>query len=316
MKKLPALTLVLFGLAPPIATAHPQPATSAALQNNGTDEAPAQETDDEAKAPKYLTAWPKPKKDEAKTLKTELARLRKAATPEMAAGGHAGIIALADVAGPALLKALGKEKSEDARERIAAALTEICGPLHTRLLAEAFDDRSEHVRLFALERAAAFPDPGIRKPAEAAFKAAEKRAGTKKEVKRELYYAALALTSSGSFDGLDELHKRALKHWGNSGHAIRAAVEALRGAEATKIIAKKLEDGDRKATVAALRLLAGCGDPESAKGIVAPFLDNTDNSIRVAAINALRGIVDGEKPLDKLPVFEAVERANKWKARL
>ncbi len=36
----------------------------------------------------------------------------------------------------------------------------------------------------------------------------------------------------------------------------------------------------------------------------------------VGAINALRGIIDGDPPLDKLPVFEAIERADKWKSRL
>jgi len=315
MKKLTALCLaclpLTFASAAPL---HNSPTSATIAQD---DESTDDTSDtDEAKKPKHLEAWPEPTKDQAKTLKTELARLRKGSTPEMAAGGLEGIMALGDVAGPALLKALGKEKNEEARGRIAAALTEITGPLHTRLLAEKFTDRSDDVRLFALERAATFPDAGIRKAAEAAFKAASKRKGTKKEVKRELFLAALALTSSGSFDGLDELHRRALKHWGDSGHQIRAAIEALRGEEATKIIAKHLEAGDRKATVAALRLLAGCGNPESAKGLVAPFLDNTDNSIRVAAINALRGIVDGDEPLDKLPVFEAVERANKWKARL
>lgn len=317
MKKLSALALALLPLSLP-ALAAPLPA--AAPQQAAPQEAPNKEGQedrgDAAKPKKHLEAWPEPSKEEAKTLKTELARLRKGSTPEMAAGGRAGIDALGDVAGPALLKALGKEKKEAARERIVEALVDITGPEHTRLLAEKFDDRSPDVRLFALERAATFPDPGILEAAEAAFKTATKRAGTKKEVKRELYLAALALTSAGSFDGLDELHKRALKHWGDSGHQIRAAIEALRGPKATEIIAKHLEAGDRKATVAALRLLAGCGEPESAKDLVAPYLDNTDNSIRVAAINALRGIVDGDPPLDKLPVFEAVERANKWKARL
>ena len=309
MKKLLAPALLALGLA------SWQPAPAAAASPARVQDESSEEVAEEKPADKHLKAWPELTKSQTKSLKTELAKLRKASTPTMGAAGIAGIVALGDGCGPALLKALGKEKSADARERLVDALTQITGPLHTRLLAEKFTDRSADVRLFALRRAATFPDTGIRAAAEAAFAAATKRAGTKKEVKHELFLAALAVTSAGSFEGLDELHKRALKHWGKSGDEIRNAIEALRGPEATKLIAKKLEAGERKATVAALRLLAGCGDAESQK-IVAPFLDNTDNSIRVAAINALRGIVDGDKPLDKLPVFEAVERANKWKARL
>jgi len=64
-----------------------------------------------------------------------------------------------------------------------------------------------------------------------------------------------------------------------------------------------------------LRMLAGCGDA-SALPPIRKYLDDDDNQIRVAAINACRGIVDGDPPLEQLPVFEAIETAKKWKDRL
>lgn len=314
MKKTLLLAAVLLGATSlPTVWAASSPTTPTLSQD---DETPDETPDEEDKQPKRLEAWPEPDRDQAKLLKTELARLRKASTPEMAASGREGLIALGDLSGSALLAALGKERSEDARERIVDVLTEITGARHTRLLAAAFDERSDDVRLFALRRAASFPDEGILPAAMAAFEVAKKRADTKKEVRHELYYTALAVTSAGSLEGLSTLHERALGDWGDSGREIRGAIEALRGPEATALVAKELEGGDRKAVVAGLRLLAGCGDPASAKAIVGPYLDNTDNSIRVAAINALRGIVDGDLPLERLPVFEAVELAGKWKARL
>lgn len=265
--------------------------------------------------PKHLEAWPEPDKDLAKTIANDLGRLRKAETEGMEEGGREGLLAAGDMAGEALLKALGKERDDKARERIAEVLTAVTDWRHTRLFAAEFDHRSDDVRLFALKRAAAFPDEGIRKAAEKAFAAAAKRKGTKKEVKHESYLAALALTSSGSLDALPELVERARSEWGDSGVEIRAAVEGLRGAEATALVGAGLE-GDRKDKLAALRVLAGCGDEERAKALVAPFLDSTDNQLRVAAINALRGIMDGDPPLERMSVFEAVELAGKWKARL
>lgn len=266
--------------------------------------------------PKHLTEWPEADKELAKQISSDLGRLRKAQTEGMEQGGREGLLAAGDAAGPELLKALAKERDDDARARVAEVLTAVTDWRHTRLFAAEFNNKSEHVRLFALRRAAAFPDKGIRAAAEKAFEQAQKNAGTKKEIKDELYCASLALASSGSFDSLEALQARALEEWGSSGHAIRAAIEGLRGPEATAIVAKSLKSDDRKAKVAALRMLAGCGDKDSAKTHVAPFLDDTDNSIRVAAINALRGIVDGEPPMDRMSVFEAVELANKWKARL
>ncbi len=289
------------------------PAPPAIVQDE--DERPVEE-DEEEQGPERLEAWPEVDKDTKKLIEKELGRVRKARTPEMAEAGRAELMKIGHAAAPELLRILSKERKEDARERIASVLGELTDERHTRLLAAEFGHKSEHVRLFALERASAFPDAGIREQAEAAFAAAEKRAGTKKAIKYELDLAALALCSSGSIDGLDILHARALKDWGDWGKRIRAAIEALRGPEATARVAALLDEGDRKATVAALRLLAGCGDLENAGPLVKPLLDSTDNSIRVAAINAARGIVDGELPLDRLPVFEAVELANKWKRKL
>ncbi len=276
---------------------------------DGTEEAA------DEKQPKRAEIWPEVRKDQKKDLKTEILRLRKAGTEGMAIGGRDALIKLGAVAAPDLIKALGKERDEDARKRIVEVLDSITGWEHTRLLAERFGDRSEHVRLFTLRRAAAFPDEGIRQAAVAALAAAEKRIDTKNEIKHEAYYAALAVVSSGDLAALDILSKRAEKLWAGSGAEIRIAVEAVRGDEATEVLAKQIADGKRKQKVAALRLLAGCGSAERGKALAKKSLSDSDNSIRVAAINAMRGIVDGDLPIDKLSVFEAVELANQWKSR-
>lgn len=310
--------LFLAALPTTLAPLQPVAVAPCVYLQDGAGEEEADETgadDADAKKPKRATAWPEVSKDVKKELKTELARLRKANTEEMAAGGRAALLKMGALAGPDLLKALEKEKSEDARERIVSVLNEITGWEHTRLLAKQFGNRSADVRLLALRRAAAFPDEGIAKEALAAFAAAEKRLDTKKEVKHELYYASLAVVSAGDLTGIPVLSKRAEKFWGKSGNEIRSAVEAVRGEEVTTLLIKQLKDGDRKAKVSALRLLAGCGSPEAGKAAAKSYLDNTDNSLRVAAINAMRGIVDGDLPIDKLSVFEAVELANEWKAR-
>jgi hypothetical protein len=88
----------------------------------------------------------------------------------------------------------------------------------------------------------------------------------------------------------------------------------VRGPEATARLAPALE-GERDGAVAALRLLAGCGAADVV-GRIRPHLDSTDRGLQLAAINALRGIVDGAPPLATLPVFEMIERAKAWKARL
>ena len=266
-----------------------------------------------------LEAWPEIPKKERKTVRTDIDRLRKAHTEGMGEQAHEALIARGASIVPELLPKLGKEKDADALERMDVVLSAVIGPEHTRLLAKEFADKSQPVRTWALGAAARFPEPGFRAEAEKALAKLEKRLERVDEKtkadKAEHLAAALAATAAGSLEGLDYLHVRARKGWGKYAGEMRVALEAARGAAATEAVAAHLA-GDRVDKVAALNLLSGCGSKAEAVPIIKPFLDDTDNSIRIAAINALRGIVDGDPPVDKLSVFEAIELANQWKARV
>jgi len=267
---------------------------------------------------KRLDAWPAAENEER--VEKDVERLRKANTEKMGEQAREALIADGACVVPYLIRPLEKEKKEDARERILAVLDGVVGAPHTRLLAAEFEHKSIRVRTWALQRASEHLDAGNRAAAEAALAAATKRKVPKKEEDKkahaaELTAAALCATSTGSLDGIESVRTLAKKQWGEFGTRIRTALEAVRGAEATALVLPALASGDRKEKVAALRLLAGCGD-SSATAHIGPQLDAQDNSIRIEAINALRGIVDGDPPIDKLPVFEAIERVNKWKARI
>ena len=259
-----------------------------------------------------LAAWPELARDTLETVRTDIARLRKARTPEMGEEAEAALITIGAGVVPELLPSLGKERDADARARVERVLSRVTDARHTRLLAAQFEDRSVEVRSFCLARVSAFPDPGVREAAEAAW-ARVAKAGAKAD-KDERFAAALCAASAGSVVGFEELAARAEKRWGDDGSAIRAALQGARGPEAAERAAALLE-GQRAQVVAGLNLLAACGTQESAKA-VKPFLDSDDHQIRVAAINALRGMVDGEGPIDKLPVFEAIDLAKQWKNRI
>lgn len=263
-----------------------------------------------AKPVQYLTAWPAPANKEA--VLTDVEKLCKARTPEMASQAKDTLVAGGPVSVPFLLDRLGKEKDEAAVKRVREVLLEVTTADQTRLLAKEFDGKAAPVRVFCLLRAAAFPDPGIRAAAESAWKRIEK-AGDKVEPD-ERYAASLCMASAGSTTGLDALLEAAIKSWDKRGVEIRAAIEGIRGPEASKHVLDKLEGADQKMKVGVLHLLAGCGD-KSALPAVRGFLDDDDNQVRVAAINACRGIVDGAPPEEQLPVFEAIELAKKWKER-
>ena len=263
------------------------------------------------------TEWPKLASDVLSTVKTDIERLRKAGTPEMAEQADAALTAAGPGVVPYLLPVIGKERNAEARDRCVAVLEKVTAAEHTRLLAASFADKTHDVRAWALQRCSRFPDPGVRAPAEEAL--ARAKAVLQKDPKAdggadELYAAALCATSAGSHQGLGVLSDYVLNKWGRCGVEIRTALEAVRDDESTDFAALLASDSDRKKTVAGLNMLAGCGT-KKALPTVRPLLDSTDNSIRVAAINAMRGIVDGDGPIANLPVFEAIELAKKWKER-
>jgi hypothetical protein len=304
-----AAALALCALAAAAAGQDPAPAPPAP-----PPEGPAPAARPKAEEIVRLEAWPEIPKDQKKQVEVDIERLRKAHTEEMGVQARAALIA--DGAGivPELLPKLGKEKDPAAVARIEEVLTAVTGAQHTRLLAASFADKSQPLRTFALLRVAEFPDAGTRAEAEAALARAAAVQDPGKEDQAEHLAAALAATASGSLLGLDHLAERAETGFGAHGKRMRTALEAVRGPEATQQLAPRLK-GERAQKIAALNLLAGCGDP-SAKALVKPHLDDSDNSVRIAAINALRGIVDGDPPLDQLPVFKAIELAKEWKARV
>ena len=261
-----------------------------------------------------LEAWPELPQDLKKSVKTDIERLRKARTEAMGAEARAALTRAGAGVAPQLLAKLGKERDEAAVARIEAVLDAVTGPAHTRLLAAEFGNRSQAVRTWTLLRAASFPDAGTKAEAEKALAKASQVKEPEQADKLEHLAAALATTAAGSLEGLEHLQKRAEKSWGKYGARMRTALEGVRGPRASELLCGKL-DGDRSAQIAALNLLGGCGD-KSATARIKPYLSNTDNSLRIAAINALRGIVDGDPPLERLPVFEAIELAKKWQGRV
>lgn len=268
-------------------------------------------TEDEAKQEK-LSEWPKP--SNPGELKKDVQRLRKARTEEMGTQAVAALKEAGAAAAPALIKALGKEKGEEARERILDVLSEVTTVAHTRLLARELKSKDLGVRIWVLRRLSIFPDHDL---GEQVVKhlATLKKKGSKSD-SNELKAASLCALSTGEIAGLDVVFEMTKDSWKRYSKEILIAAKEIRGKTATSVLAHHLANGDRKERVAALRLLSSCGDQATAVPLIRPLLDNTDNSLRIGAINALRGIVDGDPPLDKLPVFEAIDRANKWKKRV
>ncbi|HUR29193.1 MAG TPA: hypothetical protein VM509_13480 [Planctomycetota bacterium] len=269
-----------------------------------------------------LEAWPTFNNEALKIAQTDVERVRKASTEEMATAGREGLVKAGAGVAPLLLAALGKEKDESVRARIVAVLDQVTGAEHTRLLAKEFGSKSRDVRLYVFNRCSLYPDSELRGVVEPLLTKAVKDNAIDSD---ERYAIAVCATSTSSTAGLPALHAAAAENWNKRGVQIRAALEGVRGPDASAILLAMFKEGDipapnapllpkedRQRVVACLNMLAGCGD-KSALNKAKSFLDSTDNTVRVAAINAVLGIAQGKPPVANLSAFEAVELAKKLK---
>ena len=286
-----------------------------------TQETAAATPDDEDGEDERATEWPV--SDDEAAIKRSVSKLRKAANPEMEAGGRAEIVASGAAAAPFMLRSLGKERGEDARERLTDALDSVTTAKHTRLLAKFFGNKSDAVRRYTMRRVAMLGDPGLRETAEELLTDLEVRAADPKARKKvaeiDLDLAAILCVGCGSQAGLARVMTLAVpKQWIKWRSTLRPVAASARAAgdEIGRAIAGTLLGAtDPSDRVAALNLLAYAGDDHLSRA-VRPSLDAEENHVKVAAINALRMMVDGDPPLDRLSTFDAIERANKWKSRL
>ena len=245
--------------------------------------------------------------------KLQMKRLIKPNKPESATDAIEKLIEMGPQVVPTVIKELKRSRDKKAHKRMVEVLEEICGAPHTRLLSEHFEAKSDPLRRFALYQVAHYPDPGVAKKAEAAYKKAS--AEKTKWEKRDRYLAALTCASAGSKAGWDDLVLAARTKWGKSREDLAMVLPVLRSDQTSQEVIDKVDGTDRQDKVNCLRLLSILGT-KKAIPFVKPHLDSDDASIRVAAINACRGIVDGEAPLGDISVFTAVELAKKWKERL
>jgi len=270
---------------------------------------------------KRATEWPEVANLAA--LKRSISKVRKARTEEMASSGAAELEAIGAAAAPLLLDRMGAEKDAGARERMAAVLDAVTAAEHTRLLAEVLGSPQNATRQYAARRIAQLGDPGLRGAADENLEAWEERAADSRMRKAvdplDLQRAAILCVATGSTRGLDGCVTLAAgSPWAAFGPALAAACAPGRaaGPEVGAALAARLSEAEGPADrVTLLRLLTFAGS-KAQVGPIGPLLDAEQNHVKVAAINALRMIVDGDPPLRRLSSFDAIERANRWKARL
>jgi hypothetical protein len=128
--------------------------------------------------------------------------------------------------------------------------------------------------------------------------------------------AALLRSFSVEFlAGLGDEAYRPVFEWRDVSALIQSGLAHARDGELTDKLVKAMPRDDERRVVTGLRLLRSIAPKEYA-GVIATWLDAEQHAVKKEAINTLRAVVDGERPLENLSVFQAIDQAKKWKARI
>ena len=99
-----------------------------------------------------LETWPELERDTRDVVRTDISRLRKARTPEMAEDAEAALVVVGAAIVPELLPTIGKERDDDARERMRRVPAFVRGMVVKRVEAHCRKQRIPRVTVAELDR--------------------------------------------------------------------------------------------------------------------------------------------------------------------
>ena len=264
--------------------------------------APAQDAD-AAQKPAKLSEWPDLKKAQkdrvrslAKQFRKKQEKLRDAAVGKLVKIG-AG-------AAPVLIP-LVNDKADNANEYVFAVIDQVTDQRHTALLARETKRKSVEWRRYLMRRLAGMRDTDL----QPVFKA------TLKDKDPDIaFYAALGMLALGEADGVDIVIGVAKRRWAEQKDLLAATLTPARSGKVAMKVWNRIVKARPTDQMAGLRLLRYLMVKEQ-KMLLRSYLESPDFAVKREAINTAR-VLHGEKPIEKLSSFQAINLAKEWLNKL
>ncbi|MDA0372669.1 MAG: hypothetical protein O2865_02685 [Planctomycetota bacterium] len=249
--------------------------------------------------------WPELSSKQTEAAKLALRRLGDE-DEEVADAAEAELVDFGPAIAPMLLTRLADRRPQH-EDVLARVLHRVVPASHAPLIADKAAAKAVPVRSFAVEYLAGLGDTTYRPVFEKARK--DKDEGV-------AFRAVLGLAGLRDRDALLELLGLCeTLEWRDTSSLIQTGLAHARDAELTDALVKAMPREDERRVVTGLRLLRSVAPKEYA-GVIATWLDAEQHAVKKEAINTLRAVVDGDRPLENLSVFQAIDQAKKWKERI
>jgi len=214
------------------------------------------------------------------------------------------LIAIGPGVAPIIIS-LVSDRPKNTNEQLFAVLDSVIDKSHASLLAREAKRPSVEWRRYLMRKLAGFHDVDMA----AVFKPALLDKDPDIAV-----YAGLGLLSLGKHDGLDTVLLATKQRWDEFRGIASTVLPAGRSSECAMPVFERIASARPTDQMAGLRLLRYLM-PKSQGMLLRSYLESSDFAVKKEAINTAR-VVHGEKPLEKLSSFQAIEQAKKWLLKL
>lgn len=278
-------------------------ALAALVPGQAGDKKPASKKQDGKSTVKKLSEWPKLKKahSDAARAKTRQFRKTKAELHEKAS---AQLVDYGAGVAPILIPMI-KDRTDGINDHLFGVLDAVLKPEHASLIAREAKRPSVEWRRYLMRKLATFRDVDI----------APIMAKAVKDKDEDIaFYASLGMLGLGKHDGLDAVLVAAKQRWSDVSPLVAKVLTPARSADAATPVFEKIAAARPTDKMAGLRLLRYLMVKEQGM-LLRTYLQAPDFSVKKEAINTAR-VVHGEKPLEKLASFQAINMAKKWLDKL
>lgn len=254
--------------------------------------------------PARKPSWPKLDSQQQERI-AQLFKNLSSNSVDLRSGAETELAAIGAGAAPLMIAHLS-DHDINVNDALLRVLPQVTSVEHAPLLAQQISSRRLAIRRFVVRRLAEL-HPADMGPV---F-----RAVLRDRDAEVVFLAQLGITGTGDFEFMGAVFERCSEDWNGWRALVAQALSGARGEKGTRWLLERMAKGSARDQVTALRLLRTLGLRE-ATGPIAVYLEHENHNVKKEAINALRAIVDGEPPLEELSVFQAIEMAKQWKARL
>lgn len=250
-----------------------------------------------------LSAWPQLKKADRDRARAAIKQLRKE-KPELRDAAAAKLIKMGAGVAP-LLIAQVSDKAQNINLQLFAVLDEVVDKLHLSLLARELKRKSVACRRYLMRRIALGRDPDM---------APVLKARLQDKDEDIAFYAALGALALGDGAGLETMLAAARQRWTEHQALIASTLTPVRSREVSRLVWEHIGQARATDKMAGLRLLRHLATKDE-KVLLRAYLESADFAVKREAINTAR-VLHGEKPLEKLSSFQAINLAKQWLQKL